>query len=138
MPTKKAAPKAHGMTAEHKEALSQGREDARAVRRYLSALRNSKPKRGRPVNPEALQARLSRAQEAFEVEEDPVAALIITQQIIDLEQRIQDFSEAPPVDDAEEAFVKSARSYSERKNITHEAWRRMGVPPGVLRQAGIS
>jgi hypothetical protein len=38
----------------------------------------------------------------------------------------------------ESAFVKSARSYSERKGISYAAWRQVGVEPAVLKKAGIS
>ena len=31
-----------------------------------------------------------------------------------------------------------AKSYGQRKGITHAAWRSLGVPPDVLRKAGIS
>ena len=31
-----------------------------------------------------------------------------------------------------------AEGYGERKGITHAAWRALGVPPDVLRKAGIS
>lgn len=35
-------------------------------------------------------------------------------------------------------FVKAAKSYSERKGVSYAAWREVGVPASVLRQAGIS
>ena len=35
-------------------------------------------------------------------------------------------------------FVSAARSYSERKGISYAAWRAVGVPPAVLKKAGIS
>src|ERR1700723_1273390 len=60
-PRKAAAPKAKRakptMSAEHKQALAVGREESRAVRRYLEALEAHKPKRGRKRTPEGIQAR---------------------------------------------------------------------------------
>jgi hypothetical protein len=33
--------------------------------------------------------------------------------------------------------VETARTYGERKGITYAAWRELGVPPAVLKRAGI-
>ena len=38
----------------------------------------------------------------------------------------------------EEGFISSAKSYGQRKGISHGAWRSLGVPADVLRKAGIS
>ena len=38
---------------------------------------------------------------------------------------------------AEAKFVKVARSFSERNDITYDAWREFGVTPTVLKRAGI-
>src|ERR1700676_386533 len=61
-PRKAAAPKAKRakptMSAEHKQALAVGREESRAVRRYLEALEAHKPKRGRKRTVEGIEGRL--------------------------------------------------------------------------------
>jgi hypothetical protein len=36
------------------------------------------------------------------------------------------------------AFVKAARPYSKSKGISYGAWREVGVPADVLRDAGIT
>ena len=46
------------MTDEHKAALAAGRSEGRAVRDYLEALRNNKPKRGRKRTPESISKRV--------------------------------------------------------------------------------
>jgi hypothetical protein len=46
------------MSVEHKQALAVGREESRAVRRYLEALEAHKPKRGRKRTAEGIQSRL--------------------------------------------------------------------------------
>ena len=46
------------MSARHKEALALGREQGRAVRRYLEALDAHRPKRGRKRTPESIEKRL--------------------------------------------------------------------------------
>ncbi len=38
----------------------------------------------------------------------------------------------------EAAFIEIALPYSERKGLSYEAWRAVGVQPRVLRAAGIS
>ena len=38
----------------------------------------------------------------------------------------------------EEDFVAAASGYSDRKGISYAAWRELGVPPAVLKRAGIS
>lgn len=42
------------------------------------------------------------------------------------------------VAELEEAFVNAATAYGARRGITYSAWRAAGVPPAVLRRAGIS
>ena len=46
------------MSNSHKAALAEGREQGRAVRRYLEALEAHKPKRGRRRTSESVQKRL--------------------------------------------------------------------------------
>ncbi len=43
------------MSAEHKAALAKGREEGRAVRRYLEALEEQRPRRGRKRTPESIK-----------------------------------------------------------------------------------
>jgi hypothetical protein len=38
----------------------------------------------------------------------------------------------------EDDFVACAKAYGERKRITYEAWRRLGVSPSALKRAGIA
>jgi len=46
----------------------------------------------------------------------------------------------PPPDPAPlvEKFIYYARTFSERNKITYPVWREMGVPPKVLKEAGIA
>ncbi|MGH9301637.1 MAG: hypothetical protein ACRD0E_07110, partial [Acidimicrobiales bacterium] len=46
------------MTIQHKEALAVGREQSRAVRRYLEALEQNRPKRGRKRTTESVERQL--------------------------------------------------------------------------------
>jgi hypothetical protein len=38
----------------------------------------------------------------------------------------------------EDAFVAVAQSCGERQGISYATWREIGVPPGILKRAGIT
>ncbi len=133
-------PKAE-MTAEHKEALAQGRTDGRAVRQYLEALAAHKPKRGRPFDVEAAQAEVIEIDAALAEGVGALDALQLAQRRIDLSNRIATAmlgSDAGDIEALEEAFIKAAAPYSERKGLTYSAWRAAGVSAAVLKKAGIA
>jgi hypothetical protein len=135
MPTPKRT-----MTNEHKAALAKGREAGRAVREYLAALEATKPKRGRKITLETLNARLDSTNDKVNEETDPLRRLLLVQQALDLEAEIDRRSGDSGVDlpALEKAFAKHAKAYSESKGISYQAWREIGVAPGVLKAAGIA
>ena len=51
------------MSDEHKAALAEGRNQGRAVRRYLEALEQNKPKRGRKRTADSVQRDLTRTED---------------------------------------------------------------------------
>ncbi len=55
---KKAAAVRRSMSDEHEAALAEGREQGRAVRRYLEALDQYRPKRGRKRTRQSVERRL--------------------------------------------------------------------------------
>lgn len=140
MPTKTTSRKARqskpAMSAEHKQALAVGREESRAVRRYLEALEAHKPKRGRKRTTEGIQARL-RAIDSKLPGADPLTRVHLVQERMNLEAEIANKSESVDLGALEKGFVKAARSYGERKGITYAAWRAAGVDANVLRKAGV-
>lgn len=127
------------MTAEHKQALAQGRAQARAVRRYLDALaQQKKTRRGRKRTPESISKRLRAIQ--IEIEDaSSLKRLQLIQDRLDLERELELLTADPEVDlDAlRSGFVKNAKAYSEAKGISYTAWREIGIPAEDLRQAGI-
>lgn len=125
------------MSQEQKDAMAQGRREARAVRNYLDALERGR-KRGPKVTPEKLRERIRSAQEAIESEADPQSRLELIQQRMDDQARLEEVADQDSLDDLEPAFVEVAASYSERKGISYAAWRELGIPAKVLREAGIS
>jgi hypothetical protein len=76
------------MTDEHKAALATGRNEGNAVRNYLEALRNNKPKRGRRRTRESIASRL----EAIDAElesADPMSELRLRQERRDLQAEFE-------------------------------------------------
>lgn len=126
------------MTDEHKAALAEGREQGRAVRRYLEALEQNRPRRGRPKNREAMENRLAEITEQLATA-DPLSRLHLAQRRIDIESDLaaMNGSHDFPMDELEEGFVEVAAAYGARRGITYAAWRAAGVSPSVLRQAGV-
>jgi len=124
------------MTDAHKAALAEGREQGRAVRRYLEALEAHKPKRGRKRTPESIQKRLTAIEEKLP-EADPLSRLQLVQERMDLERQLEAADPSVNLSELEDEFVKAAPDYGQRKGITYGAWREAGVDAAVLRRAGI-
>ena len=125
------------MSVEHKAALAEGRDQGRAVRRYLEALEAHKPRRGRKRTPDSMKKRLV-AVEAEIAGADPLKRLHLVQERFDLETALEASESKIDLNQLEKDFVKSAAPYSERKGISYSAWRELGVPAAVLEKAGIS
>ena len=139
MAKKSAAPveKApRSMSDAHKEALAEGREQGRTVRRYLEALEANKPRRGRKRTPEGIQRRLLAIEERL-ASADALSRLHLAQERMDLTAELASSSDGVDLGALETAFVKAAGPYSQRKGIGYDAWRAAGVEPRVLKSAGI-
>jgi len=124
------------MTQEHKDALAQGRREAKAIKSYLAV--TSQPKRrGRPVTAESIRKRMATIDERIQTEQDPLKRVELIQTRLDLQTALDQTEVAADMSSLEEGFVANARSYSERKGISYTAWREAGVPASVLKRAGI-
>jgi hypothetical protein len=126
-----------GMTKEHKEALAIGRTEGRTVRRYLEALESNRPKRGRKRTAESIERRLAVIGESLD-SADPLTALKLTQERMDLEAELATLGGGEDLAELESEFVAIAASYSTRQGISYGAWREIGVPAAVLKEAGVS
>lgn len=124
------------MTIEHKQALALGREQGRAVRRYLEALEAHRPKRGRKRTPESIQRRLDDIEVKLETA-DPLSRLQLRQERMNLETELAAKTETSDLSALEDDFVAAAKEYGGRKGITYMAWREAGVDAAVLKRAGI-
>ena len=125
------------MTDEHKQALAEGRELGRAVRDYLEALEQNKPKRGRKRTPESVKKRLDAIETALP-DASPIKKVELIQERSDLTVELATMGTKVDVSGLEKGFVKAAKTYSERKGITYSTWREVGVPAEVLKRAGIT
>ena len=125
------------MTPQHKAALAAGRAEGRAVKNYLEALQQNRPRRGRKRTPDSIRKRLA----AIDAQFDEVSALQqlqLVQERMDLKRELETLNIKVDLTALETAFVKTAAQYAQRKGISYAAWRELGVPADVLKQAGIS
>jgi uncharacterized protein YicC (UPF0701 family) len=125
------------ISAEHKAAMATGRAEGRAIKSYLEALEDNKPRRGRRRTPESIAARLEKI-EAEIADADPVKRLHLVQERRDLTDELAAMEEPVDMTALEEQFVIAAKGYSDRKGISYAAWREVGVPASVLERSGIS
>lgn len=118
--------------------MGRGRKASSAVSAYLEALEQHKPKRGRRVSAEELEQRIERAKDTAANNPSALQRLNATQELIDLERRLAE-ARAPKLDISalEKGFVEYGASYATSKGISYEAFRAVGVPPAVLKAAGI-
>ena len=124
------------MSDSHKAALAEGREQGRAVRRYLEAVEAHKPKRGRKRTPESVQRRLAAIEEKI-ADADALTRLHLVQERMDLQSELESSDNTVDMQAVEDEFVAAAGPYGARKGITYAAWRQLGVDAAVLRRAGI-
>jgi hypothetical protein len=124
------------MSESHKAALAEGREQGRAVRRYLEALEAHKPKRGRKRTSESVQKRLVAIEDKL-ADADPLSRLQLVQERLNLQRELAAADNSIDLSTLEDEFVAAAGPYGQRKGISYAAWREAGVDPSVLRKAGI-
>ena len=125
------------LTNEHKAAMAAGRNEGRAVREYLHALRSNKPKRGRKRTAESIKARLAAIENEL-ADADALEELRLYQERRNLTAELDGMGSGIDMTALESEFVKVAKSYSERQGISYATWRDVGVEASVLKAAGIS
>jgi uncharacterized protein YicC (UPF0701 family) len=131
-----AARRKSTMTTAHKRALAEGRELGRAVRKYLDALDQNRPRRGRKRTTESIKRRLDVIAKQL-TDASPLQRLQLVQERMDLRAELEQLGAKVDLSALEREFAKVARDYSERKGISYAAWRELGVPADVLKRAGI-
>lgn len=125
------------LSESHLAALAVGRDDSRVVRRYLDAMTH-RPGNSRHRDPDFLRRKLKRLDEAIPEESDLLVRLSLIQQRLTAAKELDALGDAPEdLGALEEEFLAVARRYGERKGISYQAWRTIGVTADVLRRAGI-
>ena len=125
------------MTAQHKAALAEGRNESRAVKRYLEAIEANRPKRGRKRSQESIEKRLAEI-DAQIATADPLKRVNLIQERLNLRNALGSVEDTVDLAALEKEFVRAAGGYSSRKGLSYAAWRELGVEPAVLAKAGIT
>jgi hypothetical protein len=125
------------ITPQHKAAMAAGRVEGRAVKNYLEALDQHRPKRGRKRTPDSINARLAKIDAELE-SADVVKRLSLIQERLDLLKELESLGTTVDLSGLETEFVKAAKGYGERKGISYGAWREVGVSAATLKAAGIT
>lgn len=125
------------MSDAHKAALAAGREEGRIVRKYLEAIEQTKPRRGRKRSPDAIVKRLAVIEDEL-LDADPLSRLHLIEERQRLQAALEQADDAVDHSELEEEFVRVAKAYGERKGISYSAWRAVGVSASVLQRADIA
>ena len=132
-----ASAKKRAVSEEQKMAMAEGRAQSRSIAPYLEALEAHKPKRGRKRTPESIDKRLAAIDRELE-DANQIRRLSLVQERLDLLAERESLQRDVDLSKYEEDFVENAKSYGERKGISYQAWRELGVPASVLKRAGIT
>jgi hypothetical protein len=110
------------------------RAETNAVAAYLTGLRAPKvPARSR----DALEKRRAQIEEWIANESSPIREVELIQRRLDIDAELARLDEAERLPELETAFVKVAASWCKRSGVSPAALREVGVPPSVLRKAGL-
>lgn len=132
-----ATTKKSKMAPSHKKALADGRIEGRTIREYLEVVEATKPRRGRRRTAESITRRLA-VIAAESKTTDAVTKVRLIQERLNLRTELAGMKSKTEAVDAEVKFLKVAKKFSDRNDITYEAWCEFGVPPAVLKKAGIT
>ena len=126
------------LSDEHKAAIAAGRVETAAVSGYLEALEAQRPKRGRQVTPERLEARIAEIDAQLTSDPKPMKRLALMQDRRDVEAQLAALADEPDMTAVEAAFIEHAASFASRRGIAYATWREAGVPADMLGRAGIA
>jgi hypothetical protein len=119
-------------TKEHLEALAQGRAEGAVVRNYLTALASVEPpKKGRqPRSADDIAAQINETA-------DPVERLKLRAALREAVARESQTAKVD-LDGLEKSFIDIVVPYSAKHGLSYADWRAEGVPPAVLKAAGLN
>jgi hypothetical protein len=126
------------LTPQHKQAMAAGRKEGQAIKAYLDALEQHRPRRGRRRTTASIQKRLVTI-DAELAGASSLKRLQLIQERRDLQIELDGMgNSAPDLSELIDGFVNVAKPYSERKGISYGTWRELGVPADILKRAGIT
>jgi hypothetical protein len=112
------------------------REQSQTINRYIEALNAAQP----TISPERVRAQLKKAQAdlaAAEAEGRWLRVMDAMERVNIHQAKLDKLERAEDIEALQESFVGMAAAYTERKGISYATWRYVGVPPKVLKEAGI-
>lgn len=118
------------------QARAQLRLQAQEIEKYLERLQRPKT----TMNEQRVRDALAKAKTDLDVNEREhrwLRAMDSMEKVHKYERLLEEMLD-DPFDELEARFVKNAKAYAERKDISYETWRYFNVPPAVLRDAGIT
>jgi hypothetical protein len=117
---------------------SQYQTEVHAIRRYLQALegRSSSPFQGKRTREWVIE-QISTLPDAILAETDPVKKLLMTQDLLNHQKLLRNMPTDEEFAKLEDAFVRVAKAWSDRKGVSWAAWRHVRVDEDVLARAGI-
>jgi len=123
------------MSAAQRESMAESRHESSVVKAYLESL-ESRPTGRDQLSVAAVDARLAKIEADLEGA-DVLSKLELFQRRSDLLARRKSLGGG--VDEAalEAEFIKVAESFATKRSVGYAAFRAMGVPPRVLREAGV-
>jgi hypothetical protein len=126
------------MTTAHKEAMAAGRKEGQAVKAYLDAIQQQRPRRGRRRTRDSIAKRLAAIEQQLP-DASSLKQLQLVQERRDLQAELDGMGGdgGSDLSALEADFVKVAKAYAARKSISYASWRDLGVSADVLKQAGI-
>lgn len=129
------------MSAEHKEALSIGRVQSAAVRKYLEIALETKPKRGRKRTAASVALQIEKLTKIIDSPSTGVIAKLTSlserAKLQDELTRINNATETKSRAAIEGSFIQHAKAYGEAHGIQKKTWLEIGVDPKILAKAGI-
>ena len=131
-------PMATQVSDNHRNAHREGMERSRAVGKYLEALYEHRPRRGRKRSPENMRSRLATIEKELPTATG-VARLRMMQEQKNLQRELAEAERSGDWDLAalERDFIRHAKAFGEREGIEYSTWIACGVPREVLAKADI-
>lgn len=120
-------------------------EVSKAIGRYLDELDRGAQRgsvslgpKGSTTDPVVVEAFADKLQAEVAETTSPIRRLKLTQRVLDLRAAAEELRNRDTGESALDLFVEHAAAWAEEHGITYAAFRELGVPAAVLKQAGVT